>query len=260
MRRRVWAAAASAATALGSRHSLCSAPEKDEYLFLARHGPKEKKGSRPTNWELQLLPHAENQLKQVSAVLARKYGGYISRVICSPYPRCTITAGTYCRGLGIAEVAVEPGMCEKMTPKFGAQGQPLDAEGKPGPPTWSDGDLLAGLNGVPSAPPLRLVTDYTPIIPRSALRSMHEPEDASEVQERAGILAAHAEKGGFDGGTLLVGHSGLRRVVMLLTGEKKHGIPEGGVTVLRREAATGRWVVVEEISVERVDDDDIKVG
>jgi len=69
-------------------------------------------------------------------------------------------------------------------------------------------------------------------------------------------IATHAAKGGFDGGTLLVGHSGLRRVVMLLTGERQHGIPEGGVTVLKREAATGRWVVVEEISVEARDDDE----
>ena len=174
-------------------------------LLLARHG--EKEGEGPTNWSLRLTPTGILDVQRTAAALLAA-GLRPARVIASPFPRCVQSAALYAAALlppsAPRLIAIEPGLCEVLTPKDGGRG--LSA-----PPGWTAEEL--GAIAADAAPGTALDGAYAPIVPPSDLRLERSSEHREDVEARVRrVSGAIRAQGSGSGLVLYVSHGGpLRR-------------------------------------------------
>ena len=174
-------------------------------LLLARHG--EKEGDGPTNWSLRLTPTGVLDIQRTAASLLAA-GLRPTRIISSPFPRCVQTAALYAAALlppsAPRLIAIEPGLCEVLTPKDGGRG--LSA-----PPGWTAQEL--GAIAAAAAPGTALDGAYAPAVPASDLRLERSSEHREDVEARVRrVCGAISGGGGASGLVLYVSHGGpLRR-------------------------------------------------
>jgi broad specificity phosphatase PhoE len=178
-------------------------------LLLARHG--EKEADAPTNWALRVTPAGALDIQRTAAALLAA-GLRPSRILSSPFPRCVQTAALYAAALlppsAPRLIAIEPGLCEVLTPQNGGRG--LSA-----PPAWAPSDLAA--IAAAAAPGTALDAAYAPIVPSGDLRLEQSPDHRDDVLARVRRVSAAIGAGAAAGGAaselvLYVSHGGpLRR-------------------------------------------------
>lgn len=190
-------------------------------LLLARHGEKEPE-SGPVNWALRLTPGGKADIASTAAQLC-SHRLLPVRIVSSPFPRCIQTAALYAAALLPQQqllplVAIEPGLCEVLTPSHGGKG--LAAR-----PSWTTAELQAVAEQ--AAPGVLLDEGYMPIVAAHELQlesSNSSREDVESRIQRVGAALAAAAGGSGDGSgcglTLWVSHgSPCRRLVDLLAPE-----------------------------------------
>ena len=131
-------------------------------LFLSRHGERhdyeqKKQGTNWTAtaerpWDPPLTPHGEQQgalLGAGAAAHAKRLGlPPITRVISSPFLRCMQTMSSAAEALGVAKVAVEPGLAEGLGEDWYCSWAVLGADSTWGGPSASP----ASAGGAPAQP------------------------------------------------------------------------------------------------------------
>jgi len=162
------------------------------------------------------------------------------RVVCSPFPRCLVTAGIYARVLALPSVCIEPGLCEVLSVDKGAKGLQ-------GPrPTWTAGELL-GVLAASGAEGVGLDEGHVPVVSPEELHFEASEVDRSEVESRIGLLASRVKAGAFDGDLLVTHGSPAYRLVRALTAERTFMEPPMGsvIELVRCPGSGGSWGRVE---------------
>lgn len=212
-------------------------------LWICRHGTKEGRLDRESNWQLLLTPTGVAEVEAAAGRLAAQRGAGLAgprRVVCSPFPRCVVTAGIYARVLSLPCLCVEPGLCEVLTPDKGARGLA-------GPrPAWREAELL-GLLAASGAGGVELDAGYAPAVQPEELCSVASEADRSEVDARVRVLAACVAAGTFDGDLLVTHGSPAYRLVRALTAERCFAEPPMGsvIELVACPGSGGSWGRVE---------------
>ena len=210
-------------------------PSQSTCLWIARHGEKESEDN-PSNWLLQLTAIGVESIRQ-RAVQLKQQEVRPTAVICSPFPRCIVSAALYADILGISTIQVEPGLCEVLTPQKGGKGLAS-------PPHWECCELQRFVIDVGAH--ATVDCSHTAVVPMAELRLAVGDEDRSEVDERVARLAKHIMNGGYADSLLVTHGSPARRLVDQLTPCSKAPFtepPMGSVIKIegRSHATRGAW-------------------
>eukprot|EP00747_Dinoflagellata_sp_TGD_P056535 gnl/TRDRNA2_/TRDRNA2_150147_c0_seq2.p1 gnl/TRDRNA2_/TRDRNA2_150147_c0~~gnl/TRDRNA2_/TRDRNA2_150147_c0_seq2.p1 ORF type:complete len:235 (+),score=20.74 gnl/TRDRNA2_/TRDRNA2_150147_c0_seq2:16-720(+) len=192
--------------------------ENEKRFWLCRHGEKESELGE-MNWNLLLVPAGLVSIEHVAASLVEA-NVRPRRIICSPFPRCVITAGIYARYLGRSSLCIEPALCEVLAPSSGAKGLSE-------PPTWMDSELLGHLAATGSSS-ITLDSGYEPVVSQGDLRLASDDSDRSEVNARVAALVRCIEAGMLDNDMLVTHGSPCYRLVRQLTPQKSFEEPPMG--------------------------------
>ena len=210
------------------------------FVWLARHGKKESETGE-CNWKLTLLSEGVRELEIQATRLAGLSDALRPHsILCSPFPRCIATAAIYARALNIAELCVEPGLCEVLTPSLGMKGLGGNV------PEWTVDELttIAQMYGGQN---IEISKTYAPAV--CALKPESSSSSRAEVNRRSTIMAEKVLAHEFYGWLFVTHGSPFKRMADVLALGKPAGSefsePEMGALLCLRYGASQTLPVAE---------------
>jgi broad specificity phosphatase PhoE len=184
------------------------------FVWLARHGKKEPETGE-CNWKLSLLSEGVRELESQATRLAGLSDALRPRfILCSPFPRCIATAAIYARALNIAELCIEPGLCEVLTPSLGMKGLGGNV------PEWT-ADELTAIAQMYGGPTITINKTYAPAV--CVLMPESSSSSRAEVNRRASLMAEKVLAREFNGWLFVTHGSPFKRMADILALDKPAG-------------------------------------
>lgn len=239
---------ASVSTAASSHHRLLgclgrtglvgAVPHQEaSRIWICRHGEKEPKETRERNFDLLLTPVGASEVEvaaqRISSQCKATGKALPKRIICSPFKRCIVTAGIYAKILNVPCLCVEPGLCEVLTLRKGANGFFGQA------PRWHEAELLEKLAAT-GATDIKFDRSYRCVVDASEIRLEREDRSRTEVEWRAQCIAEQIMRNSFSGDLLVTHGSPAYRLIRALTSQKSFREPPQGC-VLEVVATPSGW-------------------